>query len=99
MLLSQSLRFFLWVLVSAADAAAFNPEGIKTFLAYYMSIFFINDNLIFNNWPRSLPRNRLRCTILDSWLFDDFILADELFAKTLESFETSNQVIIVYAEN
>ena len=75
--------------MSAADAAAFNPDGIKTFLAYYMSIVFINDNLIFNNWPRSLP----------SWLFDDFILADELFAKTLGSFETSNQLIMIYVEN
>ena len=26
--------------------------------------------------------------ILDSWFFDDFTLADELFAKVLQSFET-----------
>ena len=29
-----------------------------------------------------------RYTILDSLVFDDFILADELFAKALQNFET-----------
>ena len=33
------------------------------------------------NGQRSLPRNSSDCVILDSWVFDDFISLDELFAK------------------
>ena len=30
----------------------------------------------------------INCTILDNWVFDNFTLLDELFAKGLQSFET-----------
>ena len=41
----------------AADAAAVNPNGIKTLLANGLITFFINRNPVFNNGPRSLPKN------------------------------------------
>ena len=50
--------------------------------------FFIKDTTVYSNGQRSLPRNPVGCTILSSWVFDKFILLDELFAKYLRSFET-----------
>ena len=52
------LRLFLCVLASAADAAAVNPNGIKTLLAdgLITITFFINGNPVFSNEPRSLSR-------------------------------------------
>ena len=44
--------------------------------------------LVFIKGPRSLPRNPPNCTILDNWVFENFILADEPFAKTSQIFET-----------
>ena len=35
---------------------------------------------------KSVPRNPPDCTGLDNWVFDNFILADELFAKALQRF-------------
>ena len=43
---------------------------------------------VFINGPKILPKNLLDCPILDSWVFDNFILADELFAKALRNLET-----------
>ena len=43
---------------------------------------------IFSNGPKSLPKNPPDCPILCYWVFDNFILAEELFAKALESLET-----------
>ena len=37
---------------------------------------------------KSVPRNPPDCTGLDNWVFDNFILADELFAKALRNLET-----------
>ena len=74
---------FLCIYMSAADAAAVNPNGIKGPLANDLSTFFINGDSIFNNGPRSLTRNSPNCTILDSCVFHDFILVDKLFAKAL----------------
>ena len=48
---------FLCIPVSAADAAAVNPNGIKILLANGLSIFFISAKPGFNNGPRSLPQN------------------------------------------
>ena len=50
--------------------------------------FFMKDTTVYSNGQRSLPRNPVGCTILSSWVFDKFILLDELFAKYLRSFET-----------
>ena len=42
----------------------------------------------FSNGPKSLHGNPLDCPILCNWVFDNFILAEEPFAKALRSFET-----------
>ena len=52
------------------------------------SVFFIKGKSVFSNGLRNLPKNSLDCLILFNWIFDDFLLADELFAKVLRSLET-----------
>ena len=49
------LRLFLCIPASAADAAAVNPNGIKTLLAHGLITFFINGNPVFSNGPRNPP--------------------------------------------
>ena len=66
--------------------AAVTPNGINTLLA--KATFFINDNPVFNNGQRSLPRNPPYCIILDNWVFDSIISVDELFAKALRRLAT-----------
>ena len=48
----------------------------------------MNGSSVFNNGPRSLPRNPPDCNILDNLVFDNFMSVDELFAKTLQKFAT-----------
>ena len=48
---------------SVVDAAAVNPNGIKTFLANGFNTVFITSNPVFSNGPKSLPKNRLVCPI------------------------------------
>ena len=83
---------FLWIAPSVAAAAAataaVNPNVIKTVLADGLSTFSIKGNPGFSNGPKSLPRNRPDFHILCNLVFDNFILADELFAKALQSLET-----------
>ena len=69
-------------------SAAVNPNGIKTLSANGLSAFFIKSNPVFSNGPKSLPKNPPNCLILCNWVFDNFKLAEELFAKALRSFET-----------
>ena len=70
-----------------------------------LSAFPIKGNPVFNNSPKRLPKNPLDCSIfllflLDcNWVFDNFILAEELFAKTLQSLETGVLVKKTYVEN
>ena len=73
---------FLWIAASVADAAVVNPNGIKSFLASGLS-----NVPVFRNVPKSLPKNPPNCTILWNWVFDNFILAKEPFARALWSFE------------
>ena len=56
----------MWIPVSAADAAAVNPNGIKTFLGYGLTIFFIDGRPVFSNVLRSFFRNLPDCVPLDS---------------------------------
>ena len=42
---------------SSADAVPVYPNGIETLSANSLITFFINGNPVFNNGPRSLPRN------------------------------------------
>ena len=50
-------KILLWILASAADAAAVNPNGIKTLLGNGLITFFINGNPVFSIGRRSLPTN------------------------------------------
>ena len=61
----QNLIFFLCISVSAADATAFNPKGIKTLFAHGLMTSFINGNPVFSNGPSNLRRNPPDCIILD----------------------------------
>ena len=67
---------------------AVNPSYIKTLLANCLSTFPIEGNPVFNNGPKCLPKIPPYSSILYNWVFDNFILADEPFAKALRSFET-----------
>ena len=78
----------IFLALSVADAAAVNPNGIKRLLANCLSTFPIKDNPVFSNGPKSLPKNPSDWPILFHWVFDNFILADEPFAKALPSLET-----------
>ena len=84
-------NIFLWIAVSLADAAAVNPNGIKTLLAYSLNYFPIKGNsvlvMVLRILIRILPKNPPDCTILGYWVFESFILADEPFAKALRIFE------------
>ena len=64
-----------------------------------MKQFLINVKPVFCNEPRSLPRNLPDCIILEIWVFDNILLADEFFGKYLERFAADLLVIIIYAEN
>ena len=48
---------FLWIAASVADAAVVNPNGIKTLLANGLSTSSNKGDLVFNNCPKSLPKN------------------------------------------
>ena len=80
--------FFFFFGIAASVAAAVNPYGNRTLLANSLSTFFIKGKPVFSNGPRSLSKNPPNCNILGSWVFDDFIPADEPFAKALWSLET-----------
>ena len=49
---------------SVADAAAVNANVINTLLATGFSIFPIKAYPVFNNGPKSLPKNHPDCAIL-----------------------------------
>ena len=62
---------------------------IEILLTNGLSTFFIKDNPVFSNDLKSLPKNPPDCFgFFCSWVFDNFILTDELFAKALRGFET-----------
>ena len=67
--------------IGASIAAVVNRNGIKILLANGLSTFFIKDNIVFSHGSNILPRNSPDCPIFCNWIFDIFILAEELFAK------------------
>ena len=79
-------KILLCTPASAANAAAVNPNGTKTLLAYGWITLFINGNPVFNNGRSSLPRNPRDCIILDNWVFANLISVDKLFGKVLQRF-------------
>ena len=66
-------HFFLRTAASVADAAAVNPNGIKTLLSNGLCTFPIKDNPLFNKWHKSLSENLPDCPILRDWVFDNYI--------------------------
>ena len=61
-------------------SAAVNLNGIKTLIATGLSTFIIiKCNPDFSNGPKSLPENPLGFTILCNGVFDNFMLANELY--------------------
>ena len=79
---------FLWINASVSDATADNPNGIKTLFAYVLSTFPTKGHSIVSNGSESLPKNPIDCPTLCNYVFDNFKLAAETFAKALQSFET-----------
>ena len=71
---------------------------LKTFLANCLSTFFTKGNPIFSNDFKRLRKNPPDCHILYTRVFDNFILAEDPFAKALRSLETGVLLIITYAE-
>ena len=61
---------------------------LKKLITNVLVTFFINGNPVFNNGLSNLLRNPPNCNILDNWVFDSLISADELFAKDLRRFKT-----------
>ena len=57
---------FQIVPASTADAAAVNPNVIKTLLANGLITLFSNGKSVFGNGPKRLSRNLLNCIILDN---------------------------------
>ena len=81
-------NIFHWINVFVANTAAVNPNRIKTIRASDLSTFPTKGKLGFSNGPASLIRNPSDCPVLCSWVFDDFKLAEELFVKASQIFET-----------
>ena len=63
-------NIFLWI---AASIAAVNPYCIKTLFTNDFSTFPIKGNPVFNNGPKSLPKNPPDCPVLCNWDFDNFM--------------------------
>ena len=57
-------NILLRIAASVADAAAVNPDDIKTLLANGLRTFPINGNLVFTNDTKNLLKNPPDCTIL-----------------------------------
>ena len=62
--------------------------GLKIFYVCGLSKFPVKRNPVFSNDPKSLPTNPPDCPNLCNWVFNNFILDEELFAKALRSHET-----------
>ena len=82
---SPDPKILLRILASAADAAAVNHNLTKRVLANGFSTFFIKGKPVFSNGSWSLSRFPANCTIFDSLVLDNFVLADYLFAKAIRS--------------
>ena len=61
---------------------------VKTSLANGFKTFFNKGNQVFGSGLKSLPKNPPDCPISCNWIFHNFNLADNPFAKSLRSSET-----------
>ena len=84
----EDQNIFLWIVAFVADVDAVNPNGIKTLLANGLRTFPIKGNLVFNNGLKILLKICPDCPISYNWVFNNFVLADESFAKALRILET-----------
>ena len=75
--------------IPASAAVAVSPNGINTHLDNDVGTIFIKGKLAFGNGSINLPRNPSDYTISASQVFDNYILADKVFVKTLWSLEIS----------
>ena len=62
--LNPDPNIFIWIATSVNDAAALNPNGIKTLLNNGFSTFHIKGNPGFNNGLKILPTVPPDCPIL-----------------------------------
>ena len=81
-------NIFLLIAASVGDAAVVNPNGIKTLLANGLRTFAIKGNPGFSTKPKSITENPPNYSTLCKWVFDNSILAEELFPKALQNLET-----------
>ena len=70
---------------------------MKTLLANISTKSFIKGQPTSSDGPKTIPRNPPYFSILCNRFFDNFILADELFKKTLHNLKTL--LVITYVEN
>ena len=83
---AQEPWIFFWIPASVANAATVDPNDIKMLLANGLRIFSINGNPTFKSGLRNLLRNLLGGTLIDNWVFENLVLANELFVKALPRF-------------
>ena len=95
---AEPQKIFL-ITVSVSDAAIIKSNGTKSLLANCLSIFAIKGKPNFSNGPRSLPRNLPAFTVLGSWVFEKFVLADEPFAKAYKTFSNLCGILIARITN
>ena len=79
---------FLWIAATLADAV--NTNGIKALVANGLSAFPVTDNAVFSTGSstKGLFKNLRDCPIWCKWVFNNFLLAEELFGKALRSLDT-----------
>ena len=87
-MLSPLYQYFFMNALCAADIATGNPDGTETLSAIDLGTFSISNKPTFINVSRILPRNPADCANLDSSVSNNFMVTDELFLKTLPTFET-----------
>ena len=83
--IAESYAYILWIFVFILlfPVNVLIPLGICSTpkLSKYIILLPFKGNPDFSNCPKSLPRNTPDSLILCNWIFDNFTLADEPFAK------------------
>ena len=76
--------------MSVVDAAAVNPNGIKTILANGLGTFCIKSNPVFSIGPKILRRNPPNCPIL--YIIEFLIILHQLMKHLQKFYEASKLV-------
>ena len=69
-------KILFWMAASVANTAVNNLNCTKKLLAKSLCIFSIKGKPVFSNGSGSLPKNFPNYIILESWIFENFILSD-----------------------